>query len=100
MGAFIAGFKSAVTKRINQYRDTPGAPVWQRNYYEHIIRDERALAAIRQYIVDNPLRWHLDRYNPDAIGTDPLAQEIWRMMREHQGAPVQRPQANNREETQ
>ena len=71
LGSFIAGFKSAVTKRINQMRGTPGARVWQRNYYEHIIRDERALNAIRRYIIDNPWRWHLDRYNPDATGPDP-----------------------------
>ncbi len=85
--SFIAGFKSSVTNRINQHRDTPGAPVWQRNYYEHIIRDDRALNAIRQYIHDNPLRWHLDRYNPDATGPDPLAREIWRMMDDQEDAP-------------
>ncbi len=52
----IRAFKSAVTKRINQNRKTPGAPVWQRNYYEHIIRDEPSLNRIRQYIAENPLR--------------------------------------------
>ncbi|WP_216640909.1 hypothetical protein [Thermus scotoductus] len=57
--------------------------VWQRNYYEHIIRHERALNAIRRYIAENPLRWHLDRYNPHATGTDPQAQEIWQMMKEN-----------------
>ncbi|MEJ5299358.1 MAG: transposase [Thermodesulforhabdaceae bacterium] len=76
----VRSFKSAVTHRINQYRGTPGALVWQRNYYEHIIRTERVLNAIRQYIRDNPLRWHMDRYNPDATDHDPLAREIWRMM--------------------
>ncbi len=64
-------------------RDTPGARVWQRNYFEHIIRHERALNAIRRYIAENPLRWHLDRYNPHATGTDPQAQEIWQMMKEN-----------------
>ncbi len=68
LGSFIAGFKSAVTKRINTLRGTPGARVWQRNYYERIIRNERALNAIRRYIAENPLRWHRDRYNPDATG--------------------------------
>ena len=82
LGSFIAGFKSTVTKRINTGRGTPGAPVWQRNYYEHIIRNERALNAIRRYIIDNPWRWHLDRYNPNAIGPDPQARAIWRLMRE------------------
>ena len=82
LGAIVRGFKSAVTKRINALRGTPGAPVWQRNYYEHIIRDERALDAIRRYIAANPLRWHLDRYNPDAVGPDPWAREIWGTMRD------------------
>jgi REP element-mobilizing transposase RayT len=57
VGAIIAGFKSAATKRINESRGTPGAPVWQRNYYEHIIRDDNALHQIRQYIINNPMRW-------------------------------------------
>ncbi|ACL24704.1 transposase [Chloroflexus aggregans] len=86
LGAIIAGFKSAVTHRINTLRDTPGTPVWQRNYYEHIIRDKRVrvgaagrspLHAIRQYIIENPLRWHLDTYNPERTGKDSLAREIW-----------------------
>jgi REP element-mobilizing transposase RayT len=54
IGAILAGFKSATTKRINQQRGTPGLPVWQRNYYEHIIRNETTLNQIRQYILDNP----------------------------------------------
>ena len=70
LGSFIAGFKSAVTKRINALRGTPGARVWQRNYYEHIIRNERALNAIRRYIAENPQRWHLDRHNPTATVPD------------------------------
>jgi REP element-mobilizing transposase RayT len=139
-------FKSTNTRRINQYRGTPGAPVWQRNYYEHIIRiivgarhavplqnmetmsnhrtvppqnletipnhhavpyDEHIirttlgarcnvppqntenmsnhhsvpLHTIRRYIVDNPLRWHLDRYNPDATGPDPLAHDLRQMLK-------------------
>ena len=40
VGSMIRGFKSSVTKRINKYRNTPTRYVWQRNYYEHIIRDE------------------------------------------------------------
>jgi putative transposase len=60
----MAGFKSAVTKRINILRGTPGVSVWQRNYHEHIIRDENSLARIRRYIMDNPRQWALDRENP------------------------------------
>jgi REP element-mobilizing transposase RayT len=40
--------------------------LWQRNYYEHVIRTERELTLIREYIADNPLQWHLDRENPAA----------------------------------
>ena len=41
-----------------------GVPVWQRNYYEHVIRSEEALNRIRRYIADNPMRWALDPENP------------------------------------
>ncbi len=64
LGAFVAGFKSIVTKRINAVRGTPGRPVWQRNYYEHIIRDQRDLERIRAYIANNPHGWALDAENP------------------------------------
>ena len=80
LGAIIRAFKSAVTKRINALRGTPGARVWQRNYYERIIRDERALNAIRRYIAENPQRWHLDRYNPNATAPDPMARALWRLL--------------------
>lgn len=70
MASFIAGFKSAVTTRINRWRGTPGAPIWQRNYYKHIIRNEDSLDRICQYIAENPLRWHLDRENPERLGDD------------------------------
>ncbi len=55
-------FKSIATKRINRHRDTPGAPVWQRNFYDHIIRNRRALRQIRRYIRENPVRWTDDRF--------------------------------------
>jgi len=71
LGRLIGAFKTVSTKRINEYRGTPGVVVWQRNYYEHIIRDERSLNRIREYIAANPLRWHLDRENVHAAGTDP-----------------------------
>jgi len=86
----VRAFKSTVARRINRMRRTPGAPVWQRNYYEHIIRDERALHAIRRYIAENPLRWHLDRYNAAREGPDPLAAEIWHMMQEGKTPPAGR----------
>ena len=60
----IRGFKSTVTKQINQLRNTLGLPVWQRNYFEHVIRNEKSLHQIRYYIVNNPLQWELDNENP------------------------------------
>ena len=60
VGAIIGQFKSITAKRINTLRNIPGQPVWQRNYYEHIIRDERALNAIRRYILNNPANWTKD----------------------------------------
>ena len=57
LGAMMAGFKSAATRRINTMRGTPGASVWQRNYYEHIVRNQATLDRIRQYITDNPAGW-------------------------------------------
>ena len=82
----MSGFKSAVTKRINEMRDTPGAKLWQRNYYEHIIRNDESLNRIREYVVNNPLQWALDRENPvGTTGRSPLHEpplpkdEPWRV---------------------
>ena len=60
IGAIVRGFKSAVTKSINVIRNTSGVPIWQRNYYEHIIRNETELNKIREYIINNPLNWESD----------------------------------------
>ena len=64
IGAIVGAFKSAATKCINQCRDSPGVTLWQRNYYERVIRDDRELDAIRQYIADNPARWSEDENHP------------------------------------
>jgi REP element-mobilizing transposase RayT len=61
IGSIIRGFKSTVTKQINIIRKTPRAPVWQRNYYEHIIRDSHELNKIREYIINNPCNWKNDK---------------------------------------
>ena len=60
----VRAFKSATTRRINEIRGTPGARVWQRNYYEHIVRNDADLQRIREYILTNPIRWAMDRENP------------------------------------
>lgn len=64
LGAIVRGFKGAATRRINRLRGAPGEPVWQRNYYEHIVRNWRDLERIRQYIAENPAHWHRDRNHP------------------------------------
>ena len=65
--AIVGNFKSVVARRINNVRRTHGEPVWQRGYYERIVRNERELNAIREYIRLNPLRWAEDRDNLDAL---------------------------------
>ncbi len=71
LGAIVRSFKSIATKCINEIRGTQGAPVWQRNdgacpermRREHIVRDEKDLARIREYIVNNPAKWETDQEN-------------------------------------
>jgi len=64
LGRLVGAFKTVSTKHINTLRKTPGAIVWQRNYYEHIIRDDDDLNRICEYIINNPARWADDENNP------------------------------------
>ena len=57
----VGALKSRTTIAVNRVRGTPGASLWQRGYYEHIIRNERACEAIWHYIVANPANWKRDR---------------------------------------
>ena len=65
LGKIIAYFKYQSTKRINQHRDMPGTQVWQRDYYDHVVRDDPDLQRLRQYIQNNPMKWELDQLHPD-----------------------------------
>ncbi len=65
LAAFVAGFKSACTRSVNEYFGTRGVPLWQRSYYEHVVRNDRTLHAIRDYIEANPSQWADDRENPE-----------------------------------
>jgi len=65
LGRLIGAFKTVSTKKINILRDAPGTKLWQRNYYEHIIRNQDAMDKIRRYIVNNPLSWSIDQLHPD-----------------------------------
>ena len=60
----IRGFKTFSGRRINQLRNRAGEPVWQRNFFEHVIREEKALEMVREYIANNPAKWSEDPDNP------------------------------------
>jgi len=64
LGRIVAYFKYQSTKSINKLRLSPGVPFWQRNYYEHVIRNDSDLYRTRKYIRENPLKWELDEENP------------------------------------
>ena len=75
VGEIIRTYKAVSTRAI---RCTVNADFrWQRNYYEHIVRNEESLNRIRQYIVDNPIRWDSDRDNPAVITPEP--KDAWQM---------------------
>jgi putative transposase len=63
LGAVVRGFKSASTREINRAARTPGAPFWQRGYWDRVIRNEDELRQAREYIDENPLRWW-EKYGP------------------------------------
>ena len=62
LGSLIAGFKASVTSRAG--RELNSANIWQRNYYEHIVRDQKDYERIAGYILDNPANWNEDEENP------------------------------------
>jgi REP element-mobilizing transposase RayT len=77
IGDIVGVFKSITTvlytRGVKQSHWPPfHGRLWQRNYFEHIIRNDKSLDLIRRYIMENPLRWGLDRGNPNAIGQDHL----------------------------
>jgi REP element-mobilizing transposase RayT len=59
----IRSFKSAVTKRVHELGENGSLPVWQRNYFEHVIRNQDSLNKIRNYIWENPIHWCADEYH-------------------------------------
>jgi REP element-mobilizing transposase RayT len=69
----MRGFKIGVTKWMRE--NTGLRDIWQRNYYEHVIRNEVSLNRIRRYIMENPVRWAFDRENPEAI--NPETDDPW-----------------------
>ena len=61
ISSFVAGFKSAATKQINEFRNTPRTPVWQTRFHDHIIRNEIEYQKICNYIENNPGNWNEDQ---------------------------------------
>ncbi len=76
LGDVVGAYKSMTTVEYTRgVRASIWPPfkgkLWQRNYYEHIVRDEESLMKIRQYIVDNPAQWAFDRENPLVVKPEP-----------------------------
>ena len=63
IGSLVGGFKSSFTTKMNHMDGTPKRQLWQRNYWEHIIRNDNEYQRITQYIMDNPKKWALDKLN-------------------------------------
>jgi putative transposase len=61
LGNIAGSFKSISARLINGFRHTPGNPIWQRNYYEHVIRNEKSYDEISAYIANNPAQWEMDK---------------------------------------
>jgi putative transposase len=66
LGRLIVAFKTVSTKQINALRNTNGEIVWQRNFFDHIIRNQEDIDRIRRYIQNNPIGWlkGIDKYAP------------------------------------
>jgi REP element-mobilizing transposase RayT len=67
LGKIVAYYKYQTTKRINMLCQNASTPFWQRNYFEHIVRNDHEFRKIREYIFSNPLRWQEDQLHPTAL---------------------------------
>ena len=74
----VGYFKMNTAKHINQILNRSGQPFWQRNYYEHVVRNDAELLRIRMYIQNNPLKWELDRDNPKSRNYDLDHDSYWK----------------------
>ena len=64
LGEVIRAFKSISAIQVNRQLGVKDQPLWQRNYYDHVIRDQDDLNRVRQYVLDNPINWEQDKNNP------------------------------------
>jgi len=67
LSEIIRGFKTFSARRINEYQNTRGKAFWQSRFYDHIIRNREELKRIRQYIIENPLKWELEKNNHENL---------------------------------
>jgi len=67
LSEIIRGFKTFSARKVNEYQNTRGKPFWQERFYDRIVRNEEELNRIRRYIVENPLKWELEKNNPENI---------------------------------
>jgi putative transposase len=63
LSAIIRSFKAGVTRRVNEFAMEP--VIWQARFHDHLLRGDRAIEAVREYIRNNPVNWVVDRENPD-----------------------------------
>jgi len=64
LSEIVRGFKTFSARRINQLRSVSAIPLWQRGYYEHIIRNETTFSKIQEYIINNSSKWEMDEMHP------------------------------------
>jgi putative transposase len=66
LSEIVRAFKTYSSRRINEHRKSQGTSVWQRSYYEHVIRNEKEQHEIGEYVIYNPTKWEMDNENPNA----------------------------------
>ncbi len=64
LSSIVGSFKASVTRQVNLLRARSGETIWQRGFYEHVVRKEESLVKIREYIINNPFNWATDPENP------------------------------------
>jgi len=67
LGAIIGSYKAAVSRKLG-WKKKHGYPLWQRSFFDHVIRTDEELHTIREYIANNPLSWQLDEFNASRTG--------------------------------
>jgi len=87
VGEIVGTFKSSCIHDwltyIKEKKIDAVGKFWQRNYYEHVIRNEGELNEIREYIQNNRLKWDLDKENPRRTGVDVLEEEIFQTYKKY-----------------